>query len=270
MPFTLSHPLAVIPFRRLCPQWLNFAALVIGSTAPDFGYFASQFELAAFAHTIVGSFAVCLPTGLVALWIFYLLRQPLCYMLPEPHRSVLTPLATTRTLFTPRTFVAAAASLLLGAWTHSIWDSFTHRYGWPVKQIEFLHAPVFHIRGEEIMVYRVLQYASTAVGGLGLATLYVLWLRRQKQTVGPPSQDSDFWRYATLVAVLVGATALALIGATLRFLYTPGQNTLYRFAFWLTVYSVASFVSLFVITAIAAYARRNKSTARLEIIDGKS
>ena len=63
MPFTLSHPLAVVPLRRWCPARLNFAALVIGSMSPDFGYFIGQFDAAAFAHTIPGLFTVCLPTG---------------------------------------------------------------------------------------------------------------------------------------------------------------------------------------------------------------
>src|SRR3954468_10318059 len=85
MPFTLSHPLAVVPLRGLCPRWLNFAALVIGSTSPDFGYFIQQFDAAAFAHSGWGTLEICLPTGLLALSIFYLLRQPLCYILPQPH-----------------------------------------------------------------------------------------------------------------------------------------------------------------------------------------
>ncbi|MBA3727450.1 MAG: DUF4184 family protein, partial [Armatimonadetes bacterium] len=38
MPWTFSHPAAVLPLRRLCPQSLDFAALVIGSTTPDIGY----------------------------------------------------------------------------------------------------------------------------------------------------------------------------------------------------------------------------------------
>src|SRR3954468_2256131 len=99
MPYTLSHPLAVIPLRRCCPTYLNFPALVIGSMSPDFGYFVDQFYVAKFAHTLPGTVAVCLPASLVLLGVFYLLRQPLCFILPQPHRAALTPLASAKFTF---------------------------------------------------------------------------------------------------------------------------------------------------------------------------
>ena len=94
MPYTLSHPLAVVPLQRWCPAYLNFPALVIGSMTPDFGYFVGQFNVAGLAHTIPGSFVVCVPVGLLVLGLFYALRRPVCYLLPQPHRAALMPLAT--------------------------------------------------------------------------------------------------------------------------------------------------------------------------------
>ena len=50
MPWTFAHPAAVLPLRRFSgPGLLSFAALVIGSTSPDFLYYIGQFDLAAFA-----------------------------------------------------------------------------------------------------------------------------------------------------------------------------------------------------------------------------
>ena len=37
MPWTFSHPLAVVPVHRLFRGRLNFTGLVIGSLSPDFG-----------------------------------------------------------------------------------------------------------------------------------------------------------------------------------------------------------------------------------------
>lgn len=37
MPFTLSHPAAVIPLSRV--KWLVPSAVLMGSMAPDFPYF---------------------------------------------------------------------------------------------------------------------------------------------------------------------------------------------------------------------------------------
>src|SRR3954454_14133397 len=99
MPCTFSHPLAVVPLRRFCPERLNFAALVIGSMSPDFGYYVRQFRLASFAHTMLGSVAVCLPSGLLTVGLFSLLRQPLCFILPQPHRAAVMPLTVREPAF---------------------------------------------------------------------------------------------------------------------------------------------------------------------------
>ena len=51
MPFTLSHPAAVIPLRR----WGIFSALIIGSIMPDSVYFLPFMdEHDRFAHTLPG------------------------------------------------------------------------------------------------------------------------------------------------------------------------------------------------------------------------
>ncbi len=60
MPFTFSHPAAVLPFTRLTPRYLNFAALVIGSTTPDMGYFLHDLRYRHLAHTFGGSFLIWL------------------------------------------------------------------------------------------------------------------------------------------------------------------------------------------------------------------
>jgi hypothetical protein len=258
MPFTLSHPLAVIPFRRWCPAWLNFAALVIGSMSPDFGYFINQFDAAAYAHSIVGTFLICLPTGLLALGIFYALRKPLCFILPEPHRGVLMPLAMTPITWAPRTFLVAAASILIGAWTHTIWDSFTHSYGWPVHEIEFLHSPQLHIGEREIPGHKLLQHSSTIVGGLGLILLYFLWLRRQTQVPSAHDKGSDRWRYVLVGAVALASTAIAIASMLGRAQYLDDEITFHYVAYWCAVYFVATFFPLFVIGSLTAYALRSK------------
>ena len=125
MPWTLSHPAAVLPLRRLSPRPLNFAALVVGSMTPDIGYYINRFDLSDFAHTLPGSFIACLPTGVIMLFIFYLFSRPVCYALPSPHRQSLLPLCPDfPTGLTPWAIILL--SLLIGAWTHNFWDAFTH------------------------------------------------------------------------------------------------------------------------------------------------
>lgn len=257
MPFTLSHPLAVVPFRRWCPTWFNFAALVIGSMSPDFGYFINQFDAAAYAHSIVGTFVICLPTGLLALGIFYALRKPLCFILPEPHRSALMPLTVAPHARSIRWLLVAAISILTGTWTHTIWDSFTHSYGWPVHQIEFLHTPQFHIGDKEIFGHKLLQHLSTIVGGVGLILLYFLWFRRQPHVSAANDAGSDRWRYFLVGAVVTASTVIAVTGMLGRARYLGDEITLHYVAFWCSVYFIAAFVPLVVIVALVAYALRN-------------
>ena len=173
MPYTLSHPLAVIPFRRCCPAYFNFPALVIGSMAPDFGYFVDQFYVAKFAHTLPGAVAVCLPASLVLLGAFYLLRRPVCFILPQPHRAALTPLASANSRFTFRALIVACVSILLGTLTHIMWDSFAHDYGWPVQHFAILRSIPFQFYGYVIPTYFLIQLLSTIVGAAGLIVLYI-------------------------------------------------------------------------------------------------
>ena len=166
MPWTFAHPAAVLPLRRYCPAYFNFAALMIGALTPDFGYYVGQFGIATLAHTFVGSFLVCLPTGMLLLAAFYLVRRPVWYLLPEPHRTALEPFLSRPTPTRFADLARAGLSVLLGAWTHIMWDSFTHRSGWTVVQFPWLP-------------YQELQHVSTVFGVAVLAIAYYFWLRRQ-------------------------------------------------------------------------------------------
>ena len=48
MPWTFAHPAAVLPFRRIVGRQLPLLGLVVGSMAPDMGYFAGQYAVATF------------------------------------------------------------------------------------------------------------------------------------------------------------------------------------------------------------------------------
>ena len=124
MPLTCSHAAAILPFKRF--KALNFAALIIGSMSPDAGYFIGERHLAKLAHYPSGTFLICLPTGLVLLALFYLLRRDLTFILPSPHRNNLMTLATRKPIWNGQFFLAATLSILIGAWTHIVWDQFTH------------------------------------------------------------------------------------------------------------------------------------------------
>lgn len=259
MPFTFSHPLAIVPLRRWCPERFNFAALVIGSMSPDFGYYIRQFPVARFAHTVLGTLAVCLPTAVIALAIFYLLRRPLCFVLPQPHRAALTPLVMRKPSISVRSFFTAALSILLGACTHVVWDSFTHDDGWAVERLAILRATAINVGTTSLPVSCVLQQLSTFGAGALLAVLYFRWLRRQQTITPEEASDRDGWRYS-LFAILVVVTLVIAVPAALRMgSLFEGYLAFRVFVFRTGVYSVAAFVPLLIISSIVFYVAHRKN-----------
>jgi hypothetical protein len=177
MPFTPAHPAAILPLPRLLGKWSVPSALVIGSMTPDFAYFLRLNLPRAESHSLTGLLWVCLPAGWIAYLTFHLLlKRPLHSLTPG-----WLALRLTRALgpaFLPRTSpLAVTLSLLLGALTHLLWDSFTHN-GAFVQAIPFLQIKVFSIGAYPFYAYTLLQHFSSAAGLILLG----LWLYRWYET----------------------------------------------------------------------------------------
>jgi hypothetical protein len=254
MPGTFSHPAAVLPLRRFTPWPLNFAALVIGSMTPDFGYFIDRFDLSRFAHTLPGSFLACVPTGVAMLILLYLFAKPVCYALPSPHREVLSPLCPAF----PRQFTVCLMillSLFLGAWTHIFWDAFTHLDGWFVERIAFLRAPAFQTGSSTTHVYLALQEGSTLLGFPILVIAYWIWLQRRGEPLLSFSK-SDLWRYLFWGAIAVISFSIGIPTAYHFANSTSLSDFLYgrSIAFRTALYSADVGVPLALIGSVIIYA----------------
>lgn len=209
MPWTYSHPAAVLPFKRLCPRYMSWPALIAGSLSPDVAYHVDRFDIAAYAHTFAGSFVACLPLGMVLLLAFFAIRRPLWFMLPEPHRSALAPLVMRRPEVHMRSAVASIAGILLGAWTHSLWDLFTHGKTWITTRLTWLSETWLHIGETGVRGFTVLQDASSLGGATVLAAAYFSWLRRQSSTRAG-NTSGDIARYCILLGAALLSIAMAL------------------------------------------------------------
>lgn len=256
MPWTLSHPAAVLPLRRFSPQRLDFAALVIGSMTPDIGFYIDRFDLATFAHTLPGSVLACLPTGVILLLFYYLFCRPVCYALPSPHRQALLPLCPVFPTGLIR-WGTILLSLLLGAWTHNCWDAFTHEHGWFVDRIPWLRQPVLQIRSTTVYMFLFLQELSTTVGFAIVAFTYWLWLRRQRASpsVAP---GSDGWRYLLWFAIL-GLSFLISLPAAISSTASESLRDLQfirSILFCTAIYASAITVFLSLVATSIIYARR--------------
>jgi hypothetical protein len=252
MPWTFAHPAAVIPLRRLCPTPLNLAALTIGASTPDFGYYVGLFRLATHAHTLLGSILVCIPTGLLLLVCFYFVRRPVWNLLPQPHRGLLEPLVKKRAPVRFRELASATVSILIGAWTHVVWDSFTHRSGWVAVQYPVLREPVITLGSIELAPYYLLQHLSTLLGVVVLSVAYHAWIRRGGSEGFFLFRPEDRWRYASLVTLLVLSAAIAVPLAASAAQGSEGYAAVRVFVSKTAVFGAALFITLFVLSAIVA------------------
>lgn len=196
MPFTLAHPAAVLPFRRFDSRLFNFPALVAGSVSPDFGYCLRRLELDKFSHSFLGSFAFCLPVGLGLLALFHALSR----LLHGPESRVLSPPSPHNSPVV-RSLVVLL-SILIGSWTHLVWDSFTNNSGWAVEHIAALQIQLLSVAGHQARVCHALWYASSFLGAMWVCLAYA--------NSAHDSPDRQLRAQSVRVAVLAGILVLPI------------------------------------------------------------
>jgi hypothetical protein len=209
MAFPLAHPAAVLPFRRHYLKWLNFPALVIGSLVPDIGYVFPGGD--DFSHQVVGSILFGLPVGGLILAAFYAFRTKVVARMPAVAKQAILPLCNR-----PCGPVwIMVLSLIIGGWTHVLWDSVTHPDGALVQHVPLLLFPVFRSAGRMARVCTVLWYGSSFAGVACIFSAFEKW----KQNVVVAGRETGqkgklMLQDAILAAVLVIPVSLVhhLIG----------------------------------------------------------
>lgn len=179
MPFTPAHPAAVIPLRRVLGRFAVTSALVIGSIMPDSAYFLPFPIRRGVSHSVPALFWYCVPVGLAGYLLFHLvLKRPLVSLLPAALANRLGPTVSAARLLPPVPWSAVVVSLLIGAITHLIWDTFTHRGHPTVEALGFLRVRLFSVGGYRVFGYRLLQHVSTVLGMYAVVWWVRAWMRR--------------------------------------------------------------------------------------------
>ena len=174
MPFTFSHPAAVLPIHSRLKKWIPLSALIIGSLVPDAAYYFSMPEhFKQTSHTLFGTLSSSLPFGILVWLVFYWLAPPAAFLLPTPHREAIGPQLSSRLTSIPKA-LGVISGILLGAWSHVLWDSFTHGQGWMVRHASFLQRTLL---GHRLPVYIALQYLSSLFGLWALLYAYNRWMK---------------------------------------------------------------------------------------------
>ncbi len=212
MPFTLAHPIAILPLRWVWRQ--GFVALAFGSVGPDIPYFlpVGAVDFGESTHTAQGALTVGAGLALVLLICTIVLRPVLAAPLWGRTR-----LFVERELgaFTKSPWVCLQAipAVAIGSWSHFVTDSATHQYGWIVNHVSALRAELPPVFGVTIPVYHIMQYLFSVLG-LGILAL---WYQRELRSIdtsagsGPPARSLAL---VLLCVVSVVAGVVAAVSAT--------------------------------------------------------
>jgi hypothetical protein len=215
MPFTFSHPVAVLPLCKTRP--FVFSAAVIGSMAPDFDSFLHLSTNVTFGHSAQGILRFCLPAGLAVFLLFHgLLKESLASLLPESHQRRLKPLLEERWPSSFPVWILVVLSLLLGIGSHLFLDSITHRYGWMVLKFPVLAASLGEYGGRPLRLYSLLQHGGGLAGALFLLAAYARWYRKAPMAPEsmPGALDSRLRHGAVLGMAAIAGTAAAFFAAS--------------------------------------------------------
>lgn len=252
MPWTFAHPAAILPLRSLCPRWLSFPALILGAMAPDLSYYVGMHgKWRAFCHTPEGVATVCLPASLLLLVLLLRFSQPLTVLLPAPHRALVRSQLQQPARRASVNLAVAVLSILVGAASHVLWDSFTHPGRWGTDLLPWLNRPVFAAMDRQFLVVHLVQHLSTAMGVVAIAAVYRRALRAQRQA-SPPRHDVR--RNRLLLACLACA---AIVGALSAHALTPPTLPAYtsHLIVRTVVWSTSCFATLLILGSIVWWRR---------------
>ena len=203
MPFTGSHPAAVLPFLRTP---LPASALVVGSMVPDLPYYLPV-DLGVPTHTAGALVSTDLVLGAVC-WLLWhgLLATPTLATAPAAVRGRLSGRVRLglRPRLTPRELGLSALALGIGAATHVLWDEFTHRGRFGAEHVAALARSWDGVPG-----YRWAQVGSSVFGIAVLAVQLARWWRTTTPSPAAPG-TAGWWPGLVVIGagVLGGATAL--------------------------------------------------------------
>jgi hypothetical protein len=198
MPFTFSHPAIILPLAYLPRKWFSLTGLIIGSFTPDFEYFIRMSIRSDYSHTPFGLLWFDLPLGVLMAFVYHnIVRNRLLDNLPIVLRSRLAVFKQfSWNQYVKHSRLAVIFSVLIGAASHLLWDSFTHEHGYFVQAIPVL-TDTFNLWSIRVPYLKLLQHGSTLAGGSVI--IYVLLSLPQTQI---PARHIE-WKYWSIVIGLV-------------------------------------------------------------------
>jgi hypothetical protein len=204
MPFTFSHPAAVLPAKWLPEKWVSMTALVIGSVTPDFEYFIRMRNLSKYSHLWTGLLWYDLPIAFLLAYIYHrFIRDGLIDNLPRILRKRLSRFKDFDWLhYVGQHFWVVTICFIIGIASHIAWDGFTHRTGYFVERIPWFAGNTYMF-GIGYTRFYVLQQISSV---LGMAFIIFAVFRIPKDERVEKRSIFKYWMVAICVTILIAAT----------------------------------------------------------------
>jgi len=164
-----------------------------------------------YSHSVLGLFWFDIPLAVFVAFIYHdIVQDRFILNLPGFLRNRLNDFRSFNwNVFFRANWLIVFTSILIGAASHLLWDSFTHPQGYFVHHIYFLQRTV-KIFSVHIYYYRILQQLSSLIGGIiVLSAILSLKVKSSPQ----PKNQTNYW-------LIVTGTTLSAVGC--RFL--TGMN----------------------------------------------
>ncbi|MCZ2459975.1 MAG: DUF4184 family protein [Chitinophagales bacterium] len=204
MPFTFSHPGAVLPLGYLPKRFFSMTALVIGSIAPDFEYFIRMTDRSYFSHRLKGVFWFDLPLVIILAFVFHaVVRNQLIDNLPALFAKRLQQFKKFDwPAYFKKNVIVVIISALIGTASHILWDAFTHERGIfaaDIGKLKEFYGAVWEYR--RFATYNILQIVSSIVG-IGIV-LYALLQLPADKTYVKKNSILPFWLLVLGIALII-------------------------------------------------------------------
>jgi len=207
MPFTFSHPAAVLPFAKVFKRNLSATGLVIGSMVPDFEYFIRMSTTSLYSHNWEGLVWFDIPLGFVLVIVYeFFVKDKLIARLPAGMNRRFFGFRGYTGYYTLQYLIIIILSVALGAASHIVWDGFTHPQGLFINQFPILMR-VVPVYDYHLYVFTILQHGSSAIGAL---IIWISYLTLPKGELTRVKHTAGYWLQILLVMVVIVAIRFAL------------------------------------------------------------
>lgn len=171
MPFTFSHPAAILPFCKTNKIPVSVTGLVIGSMVPDFEFLFLLRESDYIGHQWPGIILFNIPAAVAAAFIFHcMVRNSLILHLPQFLQQRFSSfLSFNWKLYFREHYISFIVCAMAGAALHVFIDAFTHKDGFMASPAAFFQSDI-NLLIVSLPVYFFLQLLTSLAGAL-----YLLW-----------------------------------------------------------------------------------------------